>query len=210
MMIEPIWSFVARIVAEKRMAVTAVAVALAIDAGLWAVAVYPWTVKVANAERRATVAAAALEAAEQRFDAANVGATAMTRVDQDLVAFRRDLLPADLAAARAVAFARLASLVEVYGLVMERRASEIDSDEASGLERLRVSMVVRGAYVDLRQFIAAVETAPEFLVIEEILLSGGEEAAGLQVLTLGLATYYWDGGAETTATEQPDATSAEP
>ena len=70
---------------------------------------------------------------------------------------------------------------------MERRASEIDSDEASGLERLRVSMVVRGAYVDLRQFIAAVETAPEFLVIEEILLSGGEEAAGLQVLTLGLA-----------------------
>ena len=88
--------------------------------------------------------------------------------------------------------------------------TEIDSDEASGLERLRVSMVVRGAYVDLRQFIAAVETAPEFLVIEEILLSGGEEAAGLQVLTLGLATYYWDGGAETTATEQPDATSAEP
>lgn len=209
-MIGPTWAFVARIVAEKRVAVTAVAVALAIDGGLWAVAVYPWTVKVANVERRAAAAAAALEAAELRFDAANGNATAMTGVDQDLAAFRRDLLPADLAAARAVAFARLASLVDVHGLVMERRASEIDSDEVSDLERLRVSMVVRGAYADLRQFIAAVETAPEFLVIEEILLSGGEDAAGLQVLTLGLATYYWDGGAETAATEQPDATSAEP
>ena len=206
----PTWTFVARIVAEKRVALTAVAIALVIDAGLWTLAVYPWTVKVANAERRAAASAVALQAAEERFDAANGGATAMTRIDQNLTAFRQELLPADLAAARSLAFARLASLVEEHGLVMERRASEIGSDETSGLDRLRVSMVVRGAYADLRQFIAAVETSPEFLVIEEVLMSGGEDAAGPQMLTLGLATYYWNDGTETAAAEDSNATPAEP
>ncbi len=206
----PIWTFVTRIMVEKRVAVTAVAIALVIDAGLWTLAVYPWTVKVENAKRRAVSSAAALQAAEARFDAANGGAAVMTRIDQNLTVFRQELLPADLAAARTVAFARLASLVEAHGLVLERRASEMGSDDTSGLDRLRVSMVVRGAYADLRQFIAAVETSSEFLVIEEVLLSGGEEVTGQQVLTLGLATYYWDGETETGPVEDSNATSAEP
>lgn len=204
------WTFVTRIVVEKRVALTAVAIALVVDAGLWTFAVYPWTVKVANAERRAASSAVALQAAEQRFAAASGGAAAMTRLDQNLAVFRRELLPADLAAARTVAFARLASLVEAHGLVLERRASEVGPDETGGLDRLRVSMVVRGAYANLRQFIAAVETSPEFLVIEEVLLSGGEEASGPQMLTLGLATYYWNGGTETAQVEDSNATSAEP
>ena len=50
------------------------------------------------------------------------------------------------------------------------------------------------------------EALPDFLVIEEILLSGGEDAEGMQVLTLGLATYYWDA----TAAGNGNATPAEP
>ncbi len=200
------WAFGSRMLAEKRVAVSAVAIILALDAGLWAFAVYPWTLKLADAERRASAAVGALETAEQRLARSSAAADGLTRVDTDLHAFRRTLLPVDLAAARAIAFARLGALVEAHGLVMERRASDVDTHEASNLERLRVSMVVQGAYRDLRQFIAAVEALPDFLVIEEILLSGGEDAEGMQVLTLGLATYYWDA----TAAGNGNATPAEP
>lgn len=186
------WAFARRVVAEKRMVLSAVAVVLAVDAGLWAFAVYPWTLKLANAEQRAAAAATALETAEQRLAASSAAADGLTRVDTDLHAFRGSLLPAGLPGARTIAFSRLASLVDAHGLVMERRASDVDTDETSSLERLRVSMVVQGFYGDLRQFIAAVEALPDFLVIEEILLSGGEDAEGMQVLTLGLATYYLD------------------
>ena len=200
------WSLAARILAEKRVVVSAVAIVLAVDAGLWAFAVYPWTLKLANAERRASMASAALQTAEQRLLSSGAASDDLTQVDTNLQVFRRTLLSPDLAGARSIAFARLASLVGEHGLVMERRASDADTDEESNLERLRVSMVVRGAYRDLRQFIAAVEGLPDFLVIEEILLSGGEDAGGMQVLTLGLATYYWNGlvaGSDDAAREEP-------
>ena len=200
------WSLAARVLAEKRVVVSALAIVLAVDAGLWAFAVYPWTLKLANAERRASMASGALETAEQRLSSSGAASDGLTQVDANLQAFRRTLLPPDLAGARSIAFARLASLVGEHGLVMERRASDADTDEESNLERLRVSMVVRGAYRDLRQFIAAVEGLPDFLVIEEILLSSGQDAEGMQVLTLGLATYYGDGllpGNDDAAREEP-------
>ncbi len=199
-------AFAGRVLAEKRVAVTAVAIVLAVDAGLWALAVYPWTVKLANAGHRAAAAAAALETAEQRLESSSAAADGLTRVDTDLYAFRRDLLPDGLTDARTVAFGGLASLVDAHGLTMERRASEVDTDEASGLERLRVLMVVQGAYRQLREFIAAVEVLPDFLVIEEILLSGGERAEGTQILTLSLVTYYWDAA----VAENGDATPTQP
>ncbi|MXY24682.1 MAG: hypothetical protein F4Y45_09195 [Acidobacteria bacterium] len=205
-MTDSAWTFARRVVTEKRVAVSAVAILLAVDAGLWGFAVYPWTVKLANAEQRASGAAAALAVAEQRLASSTAAADGLTRVDTELRTFRSSLLPSDLPGARAIAFSRLASLVDMHGLMMERRASEIDTDATSSLERLRVSMVVQGVYRDLRQFIAAVEALPEFLVIEEILLSGGEDVEGMQVLTLGLATYYLNATAE----GNDDATPAQP
>ena len=51
-------------------------------------------------------------------------------------------------------------------------------------------MLLSGAYRDIRRFIHALETAPEFLVIEEIVLSRGDESEGGEVLNLVLSTYY--------------------
>ena len=58
------------------------------------------------------------------------------------------------------------------------------------LARLRVSMLLSGAYRDIRRFIHALETAPEFLVIEEIVLSQGDGTEAGEVLSLDLSTYY--------------------
>ena len=53
-----------------------------------------------------------------------------------------------------------------------------------------MTMLLKGDYRDIRRFIYELETAPEFIVIEEIVLSQGDEGDPAQVLTLGLATYY--------------------
>ena len=51
-------------------------------------------------------------------------------------------------------------------------------------------MVLAGAYRDIREFIYRLETAPEFILIEEVLLTQVSETDEALVLTLGVSTYY--------------------
>ena len=183
-------AFLRRVIADKRVMVSLVAVGLAVDTGLYALAVYPWVVKVESAGRRAAAAAANLEVARQRFESARLAADGKTRADAELRTFHQEVLPRDLAGARALTFARLAALADDHGLLMERRASAPDRDEDSLLARLQVSMLLSGAYRDIRRFIHALETAPEFLIVEEIVLSQGDGTEAAEVLSLGLSTYY--------------------
>lgn len=183
-------ALVRRMVSEKRMLFGVAAIGLLADAGLYGLAVYPWTLRVEGAGRRAAAAAANLDAARQRFEAARLAADGEHRTEQELRAFHQQFLPRDLAGARALTFARLAALADDHGLVMQRRASASDREDGSLLARLRVSMLLSGAYRDIRRFVHAIETAPEFLVIDEIVLRQGDEAEAGEVLGLELSTYY--------------------
>ena len=183
-------AFIRRVIAEKRIAALLVALGLIIDAGLHALVVYPEFVQVEDAGLRASAAAAGLEAARRRFETARLAAGGRARADAELLAFHEEILPRDLAGARALTFARLAALASEHGLLMERRASATDREEESVLARLRVSMLLSGAYGNIRRFIHALETAPEFLIIEEIVLSRGDETEAGEVLNLVLSTYY--------------------
>lgn len=183
-------AFIRRVVAEKRVAALLVAIGLIVDAGLYALVVYPELVKVEHAGLRAAAADAGLEAARRRFRSARLAADGRARAEAGLLAFHEEILPRDLAGARALTFARLAALASEHGLLMERRASATDREEDSLLARLQVSMLLSGAYRDIRRFIHALETAPDFLIIEEIVLSRGDETEGGEVLNLVLSTYY--------------------
>lgn len=183
-------AFLRRVIADKRVAVLLVALGLIIDAGLYALVVYPKFVRVEDARVRASAAAAGLEAARRRFETARIAADGKARADDELLAFHEEILPRDLAGARALTFARLAALAAEHGLVMERRTATTDREEESVLARLRVSMMLSGAYGNIRGFIHVLETAPEFLVIEEIVLSRGDETEAGEVLNLRLSTYY--------------------
>ena len=68
-----------------------------------------------------------------------------------------------------------------------------EKESESLLARLRTTMMLAGEYEDIRRCIYAVETAPEFILIEEVILSKGDEAEEALILTLGLSTYYWAG-----------------
>ena len=183
-------AFIRRVATEKRLFVGLAAIALLVDAGLYGLAIYPWTLQVENAERRAATAAANLDAARRRFESARLAADGRNRAETELRAFHQGVLPRDLAGARSLTFGRLATLADDHDLLMERRASAPDREEDGLLARLQVSMLLSGAYRDIRRFIHALETAPEFVIIEEIVLSQGDDTEAAEVLSLNLATYY--------------------
>ena len=184
-------SLVRRIAREKRIALAAVGAVLLGDVLLYGLAVYPLRAAVARAEARATAASRTLSAGEADLGAARTGLAARTRAGDRLRDFYETVLPRDLAEARSITYPRLAALAARLGLVLERRTSAGERGDDGALGRLRTNMLLAGTYGDIRRFIEALETAPEFLVIEEVVLSQRDEAsdAGL-VLTLGLSTYY--------------------
>ena len=51
-------------------------------------------------------------------------------------------------------------------------------------------MILSGSYADMRTFIHALETAPEFVVIDNVSLAEDDPDADSLVVTLRLSTYY--------------------
>ena len=182
-----------RILVEKRTLVLPVATALAVNVLFSAIAVYPLTIKVTRADRRAATVEQNLRTAEVSFATARAAQAGKDQADEQLRRFYRDVLPLDLAGAREVTYARLAQLAEQVNLHYERRSMTPERERESPLARLHTTLVLSGEYRDVRQFIYELETAPEFVVIEEVLLEQGPEETSELVLTLGVSTYYWVG-----------------
>ena len=181
-----------RILHEKRTPITVVAIILAIDVVL-VFAVYSWSTRASLAETRAA------QAMEQRVQAqvthAAVSATSAnkTNADSELQGFYTEMLPSGLAGARIISSPFLVKLAEDTNLVLERQTSLPEKERGSLVARLRTTMVLAGEYEDIRQFIYELETAPGFILIEEVVLSQGDESEEALVLTLGVSTYYWAG-----------------
>ena len=180
-----------RIVREKRTLITIVAMILAVDGLLYAFAVYPWSNKVVRAEIRAEQAAAQLGLLRANYAAATQTSENKINADSQLERFYSEVLPVDLAGARRISYPLLVKLAQDTNLVLEQRRSVSETITESLLARLRTTMVLAGAYEDIRQFIYALETAPEFILIEEVILSQADGSDEELVLTLGVSTYYW-------------------
>lgn len=180
-----------RIFVEKRLAITIVIIAVVVDIALYALVVLPGSVALTNARQRAELASSDLIAAEQALAMARTTVDGKLEADRELQNFYREILPSDLSDARGITFARLEEAAAQNNLLMERRSSSIDHEEGSRLVRLRMTMFLKGDYRDMRRFLSELETADDFIVIEEISLSQDDAAENTEALTLGLATYYW-------------------
>ena len=183
-------SLTTRILREKRGLVTTVAMILAVDVLLYAVAIYPLSNRVSQAETRAAQAEVQLAQAQATNDAVSETRLNKTIADSELQRFYTDVLPVDLPHARSISSPFLVKLAEDTNLVLERRTSVPEKERESLLARLRTTMVLAGEYEDIRRFIYELETAREFILIEEVILSQGDESDEKLVLTLGVSTYY--------------------
>ena len=179
-----------RILAEKRAVVVPLGLAALLNVAAYALIVYPLGRKSAGAADRATAAAQALEAAERDLAVARDLVTAKSRAEQALTTFYLKVLPADLPAARRMTYAHLPALARRTRVKYEERRFEVDqAPKTARLGHLRIRMVLQGEYEALRQFIYELETAPEFIIIDDVTLSQGEANKPL-TLTLELSTYF--------------------
>jgi predicted TIM-barrel fold metal-dependent hydrolase len=117
--------------------------------------------------------------------------TGKSRAEQALSTFYDKVLPPDLAAARRLTYAALPALARKTNVKYEQ--SRYEAEPARGKDarvaRLKIHVALQGEYENLRRFIYELESAPEFVIIDDVMLSQSEAGKPL-LLTLQLSTYY--------------------
>ena len=184
-----------RIMAEKRRLIVPLALAIAANVLLYAVVVFPLGRQVVSAEAEASLQRDQLTRARQ--DALSAKATVKGKQEADvaLQTFYKDTLPGDGAAARKLTFTRLAQLAKQANVQLEHGTNTQTHLKGSQLSKLTTSYTLTGAYRDVRKFIYSLETAPEFIVLENVTLTSeqGEERARALSMELNIATYFRSG-----------------
>jgi Tfp pilus assembly protein PilO len=181
---------VTRIAREWRRILVPLAVVAVVDILVYLFVVSPMSRSAAGAERRAQTARQSLVQAEREHARAQAIIRSSTQASESLGHFYGDVLPADLAAARRMTYARLASLARETNLLYDRRSFEPDGSYRGSLDRLGITMELEGDYRDIREFIHRLESSPEFVIIEQLALSSGVDEDAPLTLTLQLATYF--------------------
>ena len=183
-----------RIIAEKRGLIVPLVVVLLINVAVYALVVYPLGVKSASAADRAAAAAQARQLAERDMASADALVTGKAKADQELNTFYKKVLPASLDEARRMTYARLPALAKKAGMRFLERRNELDQEvqKNSDLGRLRTQMVLEGSYENVRQFLYELETASEFVIVDDVVL-GQPEADKPVKLSLTVSTYYRQG-----------------
>ena len=179
-----------RVLTEKRRLILPIAIALVVNAALFAIVLYPLSKKVAGGEQEAQAAATALSAAKRDYEQARGMVAGKGQADQELQKFYTGVLPPDLSAARRITFLRIEQIAQHSNLRLERETSDPKAQRDSQLVKFIYRAALSGEYRNIRRFIHELETAPEFLVLENVELSQSEiENRGLNV-TVEIATYY--------------------
>ena len=182
-----------RIIREHRRVIIPLAIALGVNVVVYAALVYPLAQRVANIEQRDRTAENQLRGAQLDFSQATGTLTGKDRATAELATFYKDVLPADLAGARRLTHLRLAQLAREANLQFVRATFDAVPPKDGTLAQLKIEMVLSGSYANVRAFIHQLETAPEFVVIDNIELGQGADGGPLSV-TLNLSTYYRENG----------------
>ena len=183
-------STVRRVFTEKRRLIVPVAVALLVNVALYAIVVYPLSNKVAGDEQEAESAAAALNAARRDFAAARATVAGKGQADQELRTFYSEVLPPDVSGARRITFLRIEQLAQKCDLRVERVTSLPKPQSESNLVKFIYKASLSGEYRNIRRFVHELETAPEFLVLENVELRQSEVENRALNVEMEIATYY--------------------
>ena len=183
---------VRRVVQEHRRVVMPLLAALVINVLLYAFVVYPLSDRVANVAQREQTAEAELQAARREHAQASGALTGKAQASAELATFYGDVLPQGLTGARRLTYLRLAQLARDSNLRLESSRAADTLERGSTLSQLAIQMQLWGSWDDIRSFLYQLETAPEFVVIDNVELAEGGEGGEL-ALNLNLSTYYRDG-----------------
>ena len=181
-----------RAAAEHRRILLVLMLVCAANVLAYVLLVYPLSQRVTNIEQRDRAAEQALAEARTGYARAEGTLTGKDRASAELATFYGDVLPQDLAGARRLTYLRLARLARDWNLRYERASYDPSVERDSTLTRLQIELVLSGTYADVRDFMYQLETAPEFVVIDNVQLAEDSDDDGSLVVTLDLSTYYRD------------------
>jgi Tfp pilus assembly protein PilO len=179
-----------RVLREKRALIWPIAIALILNVALYAIVVYPLSKKVAGGEQAAAAAAAALQAARRDHAAARATIAGKAQADVELEKFYGEVLPPDMSGARRITFLRIEQLAAQSDLRLERETSNPKAQHDSQLVKFTYTAALSGEYRNIRRFIHSLETAPEFLVLENVELTQNQAEKSALNVSLQIATYY--------------------
>jgi len=179
-----------RVLSEHRRLVLTLTVALIVNLVVYLLAVRPLGDRVANIAQRDAAADRSLTAARKEHAAATGTLTGKDKASAELARFYRDVLPRDFASARRLT-QRVPQMAKQFNLEwFNSSISPAARARESSLIRFTSKVELAGRYRDVRAFIHQIETAPEFVVIDDVALSEEDNEGGLLLLTLQLSTYY--------------------
>jgi Tfp pilus assembly protein PilO len=181
-----------RVLREHRAAVVPLVIVLALNVIALVAVVLPLTQRAAATEQRALAAERSRAAAEADFERAEALRASKSRATEDLGTFYRDVLPANVGAARRVLQLKLRQQADQHGVEYQGSGTSEEELRDSTLLRLTMSLRLAGSYEDIRDFIYELETSPDFVVIDQVRLSEALRAESGLELSLDVSTYYRD------------------
>jgi Tfp pilus assembly protein PilO len=184
----------ARVTAEKRRLIVPLGLAIVVNAILYAVVALPLGHQVANAQAEQQTQREELYRARMDDKAAKATITGKQQADAALQEFYKDVLPANQDVARKLTYTRLAQLAKQANVKLEHGTNSVKHEKGSVLSKLTTTYTLTGEYRDVRRFVYALETAPEFIVLENIgLTASTEPQARTLAMSLDIATYFRSG-----------------
>lgn len=187
-----------RLFRERRAIMLPLAVLLAANAAVLALAVLPLSRHVAGLRYDAQNASTSLLRARLLEKQAKNASASKQRADQELRKFYGEILPADARTAQRV-FSFLERAAAESGLQFQHTTVEESEVRDSQLLRMSGKVTLSGEYQNIRKFLYTVETAQEFVVIERVGLAQAADlrsgANGRLEVALDVATYYLNSAA---------------
>ena len=181
---------IGRVLREHRAALLPLGLLLIANVVALAVILLPLSRRVATNEARAEAAERQQAAANAEFTKAETVRESKARASSDLETFYKQVLPGDVTAAQRMTHLRFQQKAREHSVQFQRGDTSEDQERGSVLKRLTSSMTLSGDYDDIRALLFDLETSPEFIVIENVVLTQGSDAdAGLSV-ELQVSTYY--------------------
>jgi hypothetical protein len=165
-------------------------VVLAANVVVLLASVLPLAQRASTAEERAEQAEREAVVAQSEFQKAESMRDAKARATTDLDTFYRQVLPVDVDAARRVLQSKPRRLASAHDVGYGRGQADIEEIRESSLQRMISSIALSGSWDDVRGFIYELETAPEFIVIDNVAIAEGMDTNAPLALSMDLSTYY--------------------
>ncbi len=160
-----------RIYEERKALVLPLLVVLALNLVLFVVVVLPLSRSAALAETSRNEARLALATAQRQHREVKEALAGRERADQDLRRFYAEVLPRDQATAIRATNVWLQQAARADGLEFASSHASQAPVRESRLSRAQATVVLFGRYPNIRQFLHAVETAEEFIIVDRVELS---------------------------------------